>query len=260
MRNIVRHRAEALLALAQCFFGLLSRGDIVQAIDRADDPTLLVLEHAWTNDDMFPRAILLFEDQLAIGCRHLFAAQDSGNRILVVGHRSAVGIETRDRAAELLRILLRPASPQIHRAMIVFEDVPLDIGRINRHRHELEERLVTCRAGSDLFLRLFSLFDIDERRDHTRNPVLVAAIRSDSRQMPGVVLTHLHFPLDGHQVRQHFLGVVDEPLVFQSAGNVRERTAHIGRDEIENFLRARSEPQDAQAAIEEDGSDIGRGH
>ena len=78
--------------------------------------------------------------------------------------------------------------------------------------------------------------------------------------MPGVVLTHLHFPLDGHQVRQDFLGVVDEPLVFQSAGNVRERTAHIGRDEIENFLRARSEPQNAQAAIEEDGPDVGRGH
>ena len=135
----------------------------------------------------------------------------------------------------------------------------MGVGHVNRHRHQLEQCPVADRAGADFVLRSFPAADIDKGRDHPGDPIFIRAVRSDPRQVPTRV-PELHFALDRRQVPDHLLGVGHESFVIEVARDVGDWPAHIRRNKIEDLLRARREPMDAQLAIKKNGADIGRRH
>ena len=70
----------------------------------------------------------------------------------------------------------------------------------------------------------------------------------------------MHFAFDGEELFQDLFEISEKTLVTQARRNVRDRSAQIGWKQVENFLRGRREPMNAQLAIEKNRADIGRGH
>lgn len=120
-------------------------------------------------------------------------------------------------------------------------------------------------ARARLAQRLFGAHaarDFEEGDDDALDALFGRAVREQAHQVPAAA-ARVYLALDGVEAFEHLLGVLDQPaaaVVVELRGEVGERAAGVGRDEVEDVARARRVELDAQGAVEEDRADVGRVH
>ena len=92
-REGIDHLTEASLALAREPLGLPALGDIVEAIDGADDLPAFVFQRLWVGNDIPSCAVGSLDDNFRVVRIEGFATQHARHRALVVGHEPAVGVK-----------------------------------------------------------------------------------------------------------------------------------------------------------------------
>src|SRR6202011_1998398 len=77
LRNIVRHRAKTLFTFAQRLLRSLALGDVVHAIDRANDGPAVIFKRPRSDDHVSPGSVFLFDHELEVGRIELLTTQHS---------------------------------------------------------------------------------------------------------------------------------------------------------------------------------------
>jgi hypothetical protein len=146
---------EALFAFPQGFLRPLAMGDVVHAIDRAEDVTLVILQGSRRDSHTQLLAIVAFDNDFQFARVEFLAAQDPRHGTLVVRHEGPIRVIHLERAAKLVAISARRSPPHLDRAMVVLLDDAVRVCHVNRYRHQVEQGPVTQRAAGDLFLGRF---------------------------------------------------------------------------------------------------------
>src|SRR5688500_13214837 len=127
---MTEHRQEFILAAAQLGQGFrlllllalhaVAFGDVVEAIDRARDLSVLALEWPDVHDHRDPRAIRPLDDHFAVARFDDLAVHHLSHGALLVRHVAAVGAEQLERAAETFVGLSdrRLTAPQLRGAAV----------------------------------------------------------------------------------------------------------------------------------------------
>lgn len=99
----------------------------------------------------------------------------------------------------------------------------------------LYDRCRSCLAAPQLFVRFLARSDVEKGEDDASNAVVGGAIGQRTSQEPTITGTDL--ALRGSEMFQSAARVRDNLRVIQSMGQIGERSANIGRDEIEELHR-----------------------
>ena len=143
---------------------------------------------------------------------------------------------------------LRPGIPRIDDALAAHREDGV-------FERAVDEQAQALLATAQIVFGLTALADVLQRDDHAIDPIVCRTVWPqpdlDPAPVAGVTLT-----VDDAQLLDHALQVVEEVGIAQIRGDVGERAAQIGSQQVEHDSRGRCEQLHPQAAIEEDRADI----
>ena len=102
-------------------------------------------------------------------------------------------------------------------------------------RFDQQAQALVAREG--VGLRLPEGGDIHERDHHAFDPIVQRAVRQDAHQVEPALCVRTSRSIVCKSV-EHLRGVGVEPIVREPAGDVRQRAADVGRQQVEDLLRA----------------------
>src|SRR5262249_40870596 len=114
-------------------------------------------------------------------------------------------------------------------------------------------------AGTQGLLHAPPLRDVDERNDHPVDLVVYGPVRTEPHQIPTTVSAG-HLALDRHQIPEDLARVHRQFVVAELMREIGYRPAQVVDRDIEQFRESRSKPLDPQTGIQEQSSEVARGH
>ena len=121
------------------------------------------------------------------------------------------------------------------------------------HVHHAPQALLTGQQG---FFGVLARGDVKHRDDHPVDAVSRRAVGQQPHHKRPLVGSG-HLPFQGRELFQDRFGVSQQLGVFEPVGNVRNRAAVVGGNQVKNLLGRRGVEPDAEGAVEEDGGDPG---
>ena len=159
-----------------------------------------------------------------------------------------------------------PADQRFRLSTVKFGVRPVDEGEgrirqklTDRVRLCLDKRAVSFLALSQRFLCVTPLGHLHERDDDTVDRVVDGAVGTQPHQVPALGEA-ANLPIDGRELLENGSSVVGQTVVIELVGEIGDRPALVTRRDIEEIGDVGREQLDAKRGVEEEGSDIGRGH